>query len=166
MKQNPDKIQRRIQKHERKEQLTNMYMIQMTYGIVGVILLRYIQAGYSWADRGTAPWDKIMPFLMNSALLLFAAGAGVLALLLALGKMKNVSRTKNYVVFLSALALVTMWIKYYNAFRIQLWNLILKVFPKVYQNADFGRFYILMYCVGVYLVIGFIVYSVKLYRAK
>ena len=160
MKQNQDKVQRRIQKHDRKEQLTNMYMIQMTYGIAGVILLRYLQAGYSYIHR--SPWNQVIPMGMLILVAAFAAGAGVLALLFAFGKIKNTSRAKNYIVFLCVLTLVTMWIRFYTEIRWQ----IIKIFPKALPNSDFGQFYLLMIAIGIYLVIGFVVYAIKMYRTK
>lgn len=160
-KQNPDKIQRNIQKHNEKERLTNMYMIQMTYGILGVILLRYLQAGYSYIHR--SPWNTVIPVGMLILIVLFAAGAGTLALLFSLGKVENVSRAKNYTIFLCALTLVAMWIRFYN----QLYGAVYKIIPAVSRvNSQFGQFYLLMCGIGLYLVIEFVVYTVRISRVK
>ena len=117
-------IKREAKREKRNviDKLTNRYMINLCWGILGIVLLRFVESGYSSSDT-----ILIMPVIMKSLAGAFAVFA---IALFALGKtsvIKNTSRAYNYALFCGVLTLIALWIAFYAQVRL----VFGKMFPAV-----------------------------------
>lgn len=93
------------------DKITNTYMINLAWGILVIILLRFVESGYSG--------DMIlsMPTIMKSMSGVFAATA---IALFVCGKLKVLDRAKTfyaYAAFALILALGSLWIGFFAQIR-------------------------------------------------
>lgn len=151
---------RRQEKYQRKEALTNKYMINLTLGIAGIIVLLILRAMYR--NVTTLMHMQTITWVLTG---LFAVGAVVLFALGKTGKIKNASRAANYAILLVICAVVALWLSMYNtlrpimesAARVILGNPALTV-------TSYWNIRIPIIAIIVYLVVAFIVYAIKVTR--
>ncbi len=106
------KKERRREKNVKIDKITNMYMIHLAWGILAIVLLRAVEAGYASADT-----ILIMPTVMRSVAALFAIGAAALAVCAKTGILKNRSRAYGYAIFLGIGAVVSLCIGFFAKIR-------------------------------------------------
>ena len=154
-----EKRAKRTEKMAASEKLTNGFMLTLTYGLGGIIILEIIRRHYLMFSYDFA---SIFSIVMGVIFALAAAGVAVL------GSMKkiSVSRSRNYTIFFVVSSLATLFLsfdlrlliskpllatkEYWGAFDF-LANLNLAVDAKFME-----------YGVVLFLVIAFIVYAVRL----
>ncbi len=141
-------------KRAKIDTITNRYMINLAWGVFVIILLRFVETGYSSADT-----VLIMPTLMKTLAGVFAVGG---VALFVCGKL-NIANRKGvffgYATFTLVLALGALWIGFFNNIR----NFFVGLNPAL-ANID-SRWWIsrgLITVVAVYLVITLIWTTVKI----
>lgn len=146
--------------HERNEHLTNWYMVNLGWGIAGILALTFIYKGYRSVQTILA-MQPLMWILTG----IFAVGAGVVFLLGYTGKIKNQLRARNYGILLVVCALVGLWLALYNRIRPVLETCARAILrrPELTVNS-YWNVRIPMIAIGVYLVAGFIWLAVKLLK--
>ncbi len=147
-------------RRERNDKLTNWYMINLSWGVVGILILQFINMGYK--NISMLPYMQIIMWVLFGVL----AVAGVVVY--ALGKkgiIKNSSRATNYAIMLGVSALVGLWLALYNKIRVILEE-ILKVISRNegFSVTSYWNVYIPMTAIGIYLVIAFIYYIVNIFK--
>lgn len=148
---------KRRAKKEKIDRLTNWYMINLSWGVLGFIALGFIESGF--ANSATV---LEMPLIMKVFAAVFFVGA---VLLFALGKkgvIKNGRRAKDYSVFLGVLTFISLWIGFYAQIRMA----IVSVIPALKDLSSewwYSRGF--RYLLIAYLVVGFIVVTVKTSKA-
>ncbi|MBQ9737041.1 MAG: hypothetical protein IJV86_01390 [Clostridia bacterium] len=147
------KREKKRQKRQKIDNITNSYMINFAWGIFIIILLRFVETGYS--SVGTI---LKMPIIMKSFAAVFAIGA---IGLLVCGKL-NIKNKKdkfyNYFWFLIVMAAGSLCIGYYTNIR----NLFLNLSPAL-STLD-SRWWIsrgFIVAIAAYLVITLIITAVK-----
>ncbi len=137
-----------------KERLTNMYMINLTWGVVGIIA--FIMLGTCYRTVNILVHMQMVTWILTGVFAAAAIG------LFAIGKAKNKSRAVNYSIFLGVCTLCSLWLSLYNVLR----PLIEKAARVVLGNPNLmvssywnTRLPIIGIC--IYLVVAFIVYAVK-----
>ncbi len=118
------KRERKRAKRESVDRLTNGYMINLAWGILGIVVLRFVESGYSSADT-----VLIMPYVMKTLAAVFAAAAVCLFILGGTGVIKNSRRARNYGIFAVALTVVSAWIGFFQQIRLA----AIKLFPQLYS---------------------------------
>lgn len=145
-----------ITRRERNDKLTNWYMINLSWGVVGIIVLNLISRGYK--NPGTIGIMQPLVWVLFGVLL----ACGIVCI--ALGKkgiIKNQSRAKNYAIFSFICSLVGLWLGLYNTIR----PLMEKVLQAVTQSSMIVTSYwntrLPIIGIVIYLVVAFIYYAVK-----
>ena len=147
---------KREKKREKKatiDRLTNWYMINLAWGILGIVFLRIIESGYNSTDMLLK-----MPVIMKVLIGVFAiiaVGLFVCGKFVAKGK----SRLYNYSIFSGVLALISAWIGFFPQIR----ALSLSLVPSLY--ALDSRWWIswgIIVLIVSYLVIALILTSIKI----
>lgn len=113
------KKEKRREKSERIERITNMYMINLSWGILAIVLLRAIESGYGSADT-----ILVMPAVMKSAAAILAIAAAALFACAKTGTLKNTSRAKNYAIFSLVAAVVSACIAFFAKIRMAVCGII------------------------------------------
>ena len=103
------KRERKREKTRALERTTNRFMINLAWGIVGIVLLRIVERGYSSADTILQ-----MPVIMKVLAVIFALGAIALFVCGKKGFIKNTTRCYDYAVFTLVAALASLWIGFYE----------------------------------------------------
>ena len=144
------KRERQREKRVSVDKLTNKYMINLAWGIFGIVMLRFVESGYSSADTILQ-----MPIILK----VFVALAVALFVCAKVGVIKNVTRANNYGIFSIVAAVVSLWIAFYAQIRMAFG----KVAPFL-LTLD-SRWWIswgLIILVVAYLVIALIITIVKI----
>ena len=105
------KRERNRAKRARIDKITNGYMINLAWGVLVIILLRFVENGYS------GDMVLTMPILLKSMAAVFAVCA---AALFVCGKMKVLDKASTfygYAVFAVVLALGSLWIGFFPQLR-------------------------------------------------
>ncbi len=147
------KRENKRQKRQKIDKITNLYMINFAWGIFIIILLRFVETGYSSSSTILK-----MPIIMKTFAAVFAAAS---IGLLVCGKM-NIKNKKdkfyNYFWLLIVMAAASLCIGFYSNIR----NLFLNVSPAL-SNLD-SRWWIsrgFIVAIAAYLVITLIITAVK-----
>ena len=155
-----EKKAKRQERYQQKEALTNKYMINLTLGIAGIIVLLILRAMYR--NVTTLMHMQAITWVLTG---LFAVGAAVVYAFGKTGKIKNASRATNYAILLVICAVVALWLSMFNtlrpimesAARVILGNPALTV-------TSYWNIRIPIFAIIVYLVVAFIVYAIKVTR--
>ena len=151
------KNEKRHDRIAQKERLTNMYMINFTWGIVGILAFLYI--GSLYKNTSVLVHMQTINWVLTA---IFAVAAVVLFVLAKTGVIKNTSRANNYGIFMGVCALFGLWLALYNKIR----PVMEIVAQKLLGNSNLmvssywnTRIPIIAIC--IYLVVAFIVYAIK-----
>ncbi len=135
------------------DKLTNWYMINLAWGILAIVILRFIESGYSSPET-----ILVMPVLLKSFLLVFALISVALFLCGKLWLSKYKSRLYNYSIFSAVLAIVSAWIAFYPQIR----NVLVSLFPGLYSlDSRWWVSWGLIVLLIVYLIVSLIGVSIK-----
>ena len=96
-------------KEQRREKLTNWYMINLSFGILAIIAVLILRQLYLMPSM--LSYMQIVTWVMTGV---FAAAAIVVLSLGLTGKIKNKQRAVNYSIFLGVCALGSLWLALYN----------------------------------------------------
>lgn len=157
-KQHTEKLRRRQERISRQERLTNWYMINLSWGIVGIIALLIMGSLYRSS--------KILVYMQSvtwALTAIFAVAAIAVFALGKAGKIRNASRAVNYSIFLGVCAVGALWLSLYNRIR----PLIESAARAILRNdaisvASYWNIRIPIIAIAVYLIIAFIIYTVKI----
>ena len=153
-KMNQDiKRERRRAKRAEIDKATNGYMINLAWGIFLIILLRFVESGYSSGNT-----VLMMPVLMKVLAGIFAVGA-VLLFVFGSKSKKAKSRFFGYGFFAAALALGSLWIGFFPQLRMFFGNLNADIL-----NID-SRWWISrgpIVLIAIYLVVTLVLTTVKI----
>ncbi len=143
------KNQTKISGKSKAERLTNQYMIQLSFGVLGVLLLLLLLKGYGSPQMvlkmQTITWVLFGIFALATVLLLVLGKTGVI---------KNKTRAYNYAILTGVSALVSLWLSLYNKLNSLLWDMNITI----HSN---WRIYLPMIAIGVYLLIALVVLVVR-----
>lgn len=146
------KRNKRREKKEKIDKLTNWYMINLSWGVVGLIALGFVESAYNGLYINTVP--TVMKVLA-AIFFVFAA------VLFALGKanvIKNTKRANNYAIFMAVVGLAGLWIGFYAKIR----NLVVGIIPSLGSlRSEWWYAWSIRYALIVYLVVAFIVITIR-----
>ena len=147
------KRERNRAKRAKIDLITNKYMINLSWGIFVIILLRFVESGYMSTNTVLT-----MPGLMKTCAVIFAVAA---AGLFACGKM-NIAKRKGlfygYSAFAFVLTLGSLWIGFFGSIR----NFFVELYPALI-NLD-SRWWISrgpIVLIAVYLIVTLILTTIK-----
>ena len=147
------KREKRREKRERIDKLTNWFMINLSWGVLGLIVLRFVESAYS--NVSTVLTAPIVVRILAAVFLI--CGAVVFGISKS-GKIKNVGRAKNYSIFLGVLTLISLWL----GFWVQIRNVVIAVIPALSSlRSEWWYVWSLRYLLVAYLVVAFVVVTVK-----
>lgn len=148
------KREKRRERQISADKATNRYMINLSWGIVGIVVLRIIEAGFGSADTILQ-----MPTIMKVFAVIFVLLAVALFACGKTGVLKNTQRSYNYALFSLVAAFLSAWIGYYAKIRLVIGKLI----PFLY-NIDSRWWFSWGPIIGivVYLVLGLIWTAVRI----
>lgn len=150
-------VKKNSNKYNRKEHLTNWYMINLCWGILGILALIGVYRGY----RSMSSLSYMQP-LMWVFTGVFAVAAAVLFTYPKFKEVKNKKRFINYGIFMLVCTAVSLWLALYNIIR----PVIEKCARTILSNPglmvnSYWNVRIPMILIGVYLVVAFIWYVVE-----
>lgn len=149
--------EKKISKKEQNERLTNWYLINLTWGVVGILALLLISKGYN--NAGTILSMQPMMWILTGV---FALGSIVL---FAIGKTKGSARISHYSIFSGICALVALWMALYNKIRPLLESAIRALLSNpALTVSSYWNVRIPMIAIGIYLVVAFIWFAIKVTR--
>ena len=157
---NAKKKQRLMEREQKREKLTNWYMINLSFGILAIIVVLILRQFYY--KPSVLEYMPMVTWIMTGV---FAAAAIVLLVLGVKGVIKNSKRAKNYAIFMGVCALGSLWLALYN--KIRMYAEI--GLQKITGNENLlinSHWNINLLIIGIvaYLIIAFIYYLIKLYR--
>ena len=146
--------EKKISKKELNERLTNWYLINLTWGVVGILALLLISKGYN--NSSTILAMQPMMWIFTGV---FTVGSIVL---FALGKQKGAVRANHYAIFGVVCTLVSLWLALYNKIR-PLMESTLRTFlgNPALNVSSYWNVRIPMILIGIYLVVSFICFAIK-----
>ncbi len=113
------KREKQREKRQSLDRLTNRFMINLAWGIVGIVALRFVENGY-----GSASTILQMPTTMKVFAGIFAVLAVGLFVCGRFNVLKNTCRCYNYAIFSAVIALISLWIGFYAQIRLFFVNII------------------------------------------
>ncbi len=144
-------------KRERNEKLTNRYMIQLSWGVLGIIAFVLIYNASKNAD--TLVMIQPLAWILTGV---FTAGAFLLWVLGKTGIINNTDRAYNYAIFTSVCALFSLWLALYNRLRMIMEDVLQAITQNPTLIVDsYWNVRIPIILIVAYLVIAFIVFAVK-----
>ena len=139
----------------RKEHLTNMYMIQLCLGLLGIFILTLFRNLYK--NPNTLIHMQTVTWIM------FGVFALVCIALIAVGKAKKCSRCVNYGILSAVCAFFSLWLALFNKIRVILENILHSITGNEALSVNsYWNITIPIILIVAYLIIAFIVYAVKL----
>lgn len=152
------KREKRREKQERIEHLTNWYMINLSWGVAGLIALGFVESAYA-----NAATILTAPIVMRILGAVFLLGAALVFVLGKSGVIKNTKRAIHYSVFLLVTSAVSFWIGFYTYIR----NVVVAVIPSLSAlRSEWWFVWSFRYILVAYLLVAFIVVTVKTTRAE
>lgn len=149
------KKQQKMTKHERNEHLTNWYMINLSWGIVGILALLAINRGYRNID--------MLLIMQPLAWVLTGVFAAATIALVVMGKVKDSTRANHYAILTGVCTFVGLWLAFYNKIRLVLENVVRTLLGNPNLTvSSYWNVWIPMIGIGIYLVVAFIYYVIKL----
>ena len=149
-------------KEQRREKLTNWYMINLSFGILAIIAVLILRQLYLMPSM--LSYMQIVTWVMTGV---FAAAAIVVLSLGLTGKIKNKQRAVNYGIFLGVCALGSFWLALYNKIRVAAENVLHFITNNTNLNINsHWNINLLIIGIVVYLIAAFVYYVIKLYRTK
>lgn len=170
-----EKRRRRIEKAAMGEKLTNGYMLCLTYGLAGIILLEIVRRHHlmyvSQFNEGALTFANMFCMVCG---VLFAIAAAVIAILGAFNKISK-GRTVTHTIMFVVSSLIAFFLS---------WDIRLFISRKLYapvigeSGVDFGILDFLAnpeiyddakyieFAVIAFLVVAFVVYAVRLARLE
>ena len=156
-----NKKERNRLRAEKREKLTNWFMINMSWAFAGLIILQLIGNGYNMSTT-----LMHMNLWLRIAAGIFVLGGGALIFLWVKGD-KKVERFKNYSIFLWVVAAIAVIISYYAPIRNVLMKIPIAPFSAMISKMNSGwRIWFFMSAMGVYLVGAFVYYLIKMKKIK
>lgn len=143
-----------------KEHLTNSYMLQLTYGILGIIALLFI--GSLYKNTTTLMHMQTFSWVITA---IFALGAIVVFSLGKANVIKNTSRANNYSILLGICTLFGLWLALYNRIRPVMESVARTITrnPALAVNSYWNT-RLPIIAIVLYLIVAFIVYTVKVLK--
>ena len=139
----------------RKEHFTNMYMIQLCLGLLGIFILTLFRNLYK--NPNTLIHMQTVTWIM------FGIFAVVCIALIAVGKAKKCSRCVNYGILSAVCAFFSLWLALFNKNRVILENVLHSITGNEALSVNsYWNTTIPIILIIAYLIIAFIVYAVKL----
>ena len=149
-----DKNEKRIQRKQKKEKLTNQFMIQMSYSILGIVILYAMTSLYKNVST--------LPYMYYINWIIFGVFTVLAVALIWVGAVKKSNRFKNYGCMFVGCSLVALWMSLYNHMRPVMQDILRNITGNEVLNLD--SFWITrapMIAIVIYLVSAFIVYCIK-----
>lgn len=147
------KREKRRAKKEKIDKLTNWYMINLSWGVLCFIALGIVENLY-----GNTSTVLTAPIAMKIVGVVLAVLAVALFVLGKTGVIKNTKRANHYSIFVGIAALVSLWIGFYAVIR----NAVIAVVPALSGiRSEWWFAWGFRYLIGVYLIVAFIVVTVK-----
>ncbi len=152
--ENEIKWKKRQAKRDKIDNLSNLFMINLVWGVVGFIALGIV--GRLYSDFKTI---LVAPMILKITAAVLFAVAIVLFVLGKMGVFKNKKRAINYSIFAAATALISLYLGFYAQVR----NILIKVFPALSSiRSEWWYLWGPRYLIGIYLVALFIVITIKI----
>lgn len=152
--------QRRSQKHQTeayKDHITNLYMLHLTFGILGIILITFYGSLYKGSlilHMNTISWVITGIFAVSSILLLSLGKTG---------KVKNTKRAYNYSILLWVCTGFGLWFSLFNKLRMVIESVLKFVTRNDALSVNSYWIYRLpIILIVAYLIVFFIVYVIKI----
>lgn len=147
------KREKRRIKREKIDKLTNWYMINLSWGVLGIIALSFVENLF-----GNAETILSAPVIMKVVGVVFAALAIAIFAVSRLGKFKNTKRATNYSIFMGVIALISLWIGFYANIR----SILISVIPALSSlRSEWWYVWGFRYLIAIYLIAAFVVVTVK-----
>lgn len=151
---------KRTEKMKASERITNCFMLNLTYGLCAILLLEVVRKHYEMIKYD---FTSILCITFG---IIFAVGVVLFAALGAFGKIKT-SRMRNYIIFLVVASLISFYLSY--DIRVMFGNVLRNAGLEdgsafnFLINLDLAKeAHFAIYGVIAFLVIAFIVYSLRL----
>lgn len=159
---NAEKNRRMRERAQKREKLTNWYMINLCYGILAIIAIVIIRELYY--TPATVLHMQAVTWIMTAV---FAVAAILVFVLGKTNKIKNYTRARNYSILLGVCTLGSLWLAAYNKIRLYSETALQNITgnTSLTINSHWNT-RILIIAVVLYLIISFIYYLIKLYRVK
>lgn len=159
---NAEKNRRHKEREQRRESLTNWYMINLSFGILAMIVILLLSNMYK--SGTTLVYTQPMAWILTGV---FAAGGIIVFALGKAKKIKNTSRANHYAIFLGVCALGSLWLALFNKIRYFAENAIVSVSGNAgFSISSYWNTRVLIIGIAAYLVIGFVYYVIKLYKLR
>lgn len=159
---NAEKNKMRAERERRRESLTNWYMINLSFGLLAIIVVLLMNNLYRVGT--TLVYTQIMSWCLVGV---FAAAAIVLFVLGKRGVIRKKKRAYHYAEFMGVCALVSLWLALYNKIRYYAEIALVKITGNESLTiSSYWNIRVIIIGIIAYLVIGFIYYIVKLYKIK
>lgn len=155
-------VERKAEKHkseEYKEHLTNWYMINLSWGILGIILTVFYGSLYKGS---LLLYMNTISWVLTG---IFAVVGIALFVLGKIGKIKNQSRACHYGIFMWVCAAVALWFALFNKLRMIIESAARAITGnQALAVTSYWNYRLPIIAIAVYLVVAFIVYLIKLGR--
>lgn len=149
--------QRRENRAKQKEKLTNWYMINLCWGLVGLLALTVIY--YCYKDVTALMYMPVVTWVMTGT---FAVAAIIVYVLGKNEVIKNKTRAIHYAGFLSVCAAASLWLALYNKIRVIMQAAVNALTGgRIATIGSYWNVWLLMIAIVVYLVVTLIYYIVK-----
>lgn len=148
------KKEKNIQRKNERERLTNQFMIQMSYAVLGIVLLYVVQSLYK--NMTTILYMYYINWIVFG---LFTVAA---VIFIWAGLAKKSTRLKNYGCMFVGCSLVALWLSLYTHVRPGLQDFLIKITGNQDLNIySYWQTRLPMIAIVVYIVVAFIIYCIR-----
>ena len=160
VKTNQDlKRRRKMEKRAKVDKAANWFMINMAWGVLGFLILRYLENSLIMNMVATQNVMKVVAIIIGVgavvlAVLGFASKSGTIKCI------KNSKRAFDYAIFSAVVAAVALYLGFYHNVR----NVVISVLPFLGSlQSGWWTTDALSILIGIYLVAAFVFTAVKIW---
>lgn len=158
-KKNSVKRANKTQSFDYKEHITNRYMIQLSFGILGIILLLMFGKFYKT--------PSILVHMQTITYVMTAIFCVACLVMLYFGKKKDSSRLCNYSVLMIVCGGVTLWLSVFNKVRPMIQNVLRTISGNELLSVNsYWNVRVPIVLIVAYLVVAFVIYYIRLGRKR
>ena len=152
-----DKKNKVMTKQQYNDKLTNWYMVNLTWGVIGILGLMAVRQGYRFGT--SIAYMQPLVWTLTGIFAFLAIG------LFVIGKVNNIKRGINYGWLMVACTGVSLWLALYNKLRPAMEQIIKAVVGnETFILTSFWNIRIPMFLISAYLVISFVWVAIKIIK--
>ena len=152
-----EKNNKGMTKQQYNDKLTNWYMVNLCWGVIGILALMAVRQGYRYGT--SIAYMQPLAWTLTGIFAILTLG------LFVIGKVNNLKRGINYGWFMLACTGVSLWLSVYNKIRPVMEQIVKNVVGNdAFVLTSFWNIRIPMILISAYLIVSFVWVAIKIIK--